>query len=178
MNARRLFLAFLASLFAAMPLCGDDKINHRVQLNVSASDSIKSEVISYISRELRSLGDINIVADDPWFTISVVGLPLGGGNNTTGYALSVIVERPVRYRLVRDFYAKWLEERTLKLMDVTFQNTTHLLTHFVQLGPTGGLEDMCKKIVAEIDGSVFEKARISNQQGREFLEKEQANPRK
>ena len=131
MTAPRLFLAFF---LLAMPFRGDDKVHHRVLLSVSASDTLKGEATSYLTRELRRVGDIDVVGDDPWFVISVAAL-----SGPTGYTLSVVVERPVRYREVRDFYAKKLDETTMKLMDMSFEDTTRILRHFVQVGPPDDL---------------------------------------
>ena len=75
------------------------------------------------------MGDIDVIEDDPYFFIDVVA---GANPNGPGYIFSVVVvdkSPPAR------------------------------LFHFVLGEPTDDLEDICRKIVANIDGSEFEPMR-------------------
>jgi hypothetical protein len=99
------------------------------------------------------------------------------GGTHAGYTLSVVVESPVPYRQVRDLLAKKLDEKTLEMTDLLFENTTRISSHFVQVGPPDELEDLCKKIVASIDGEIFEDSRKFSQQFLEGLKKDQPSPR-
>jgi hypothetical protein len=179
MNIPRLFLfLFLASIFVT-PLRAADKINCRVQFKISAAENIRGVVTSYLSRELRALGDIDIVEDDPWFILSVIAVATSNrAGNPTGYTFSVVVERPVLYRKMRDEFAKLLDEKMMKVMDISFDNTARIVSHFVQLGAVDELENLCKKVIADIDGNVFEPDRKISQQYLEMMKKIQTTPAK
>ncbi len=146
------FLGLIASAHA------DEKTHLRVKLSVSADDTIRGEVTSYLSRKLRGISDIDVVENDPRFVISVIAMVnRNRGGTHTGNTLSVVVESPVRYP--RDSLAMKLDENTLKMTDLLFWKTTRILGHFVQVGAPDELEDLCKKIVASIDGEIFEEWR-------------------
>lgn len=178
MNTSRLILMLLTAFFYAASIRAEDKFHYRVQLKVSASENDRGEVTSFLTRELRRIGDIEVVENDPLFVISVVALSTSNrSGNPTGYTLSVVVEMPVRYRQVRDTFAKTFDADMMKVMDFSFDNTTRLLTHLVQVGGTDNLDTICKKIVANIDGDVFENQRKLVQQFLE-MQKNQAIPTK
>src|SRR5688572_19247664 len=75
------------------------KFQAYVRLIVSGDETIKDEVTSFISRELRQLGDVTITRDEPpaesfirvW-TISIIAADNKIQNGTTiGYSLSAVV---------------------------------------------------------------------------------------
>ena len=67
----------------------------RVKLSVSGSENIKDEVVSYLSRELRALGDVVIVEQDARWELSVIVMELASrGGSKNGLAFSVVVIRP------------------------------------------------------------------------------------
>lgn len=179
----RLFSLLISLTFAVPRLHAEDKFRISVQLKVSADDTIQGEVTSYLSREIRRLGDIDLVENEPSITISVIALVnKNRGDTTTGHTLSILAERPVRYRQMRQSLAKALSaehvDSMLKVTDLVFDNTSRVLSHFVQVGPVDELENLCKKIVAQIDGTVFEGERKIYQRVLEMMMKNAQNPKK
>ncbi len=178
MNIPRLFLIFVVAFFCAVTTRAEDKLHYRVQLKVSGSENDLAEITSFMTRELRRIGDVEVVENDPLFVISVIALSTSNrAGAPTGYTLSVVVEMPVRYHQVRGNIAKAVDENQMKFFDVYFNNTTRLLSHLVQVGGSDRLETLCKKIIASIDGSDFENHRKFVQQFREF-QKNQTIPTK
>lgn len=151
--------------FVPLFIFADGKSNHRIQLDVSAPETIKGEVTSYLSREIRRIGDVELVDTDPFLKISVLALVNSSrANGPIGYTLVFLVEKPVRYRQFRSSLAKSLDPTTLAVADFAFDNTTSVLSHFVQVGGVEDLEMLCKKSVAEIDGTAIEGQRKLFQQ--------------
>ena len=179
MNIPRLFLLLFLAAFATAPVRAAEKVNYGVRLKVAASENIRGVVTSYLSRELRRLGDIDIVEDSPWFTLSIIAVAASNRAGTqTGYAFSVVVERSIPYRKMRDEFAKLLDGNMMKVMDVSFDNAARIVSHFVELGGVDELENLCKKIIADIDGNQFEEQRKVSQQLLEIMKKNQASPAK
>ena len=165
MNTSRLFLILLTATFYAATVRAEDRPRYRVQVKVSASDNAKNEVTSFLKRELRKIGDIDLVETDPTMIISVVALAISNRSGVpTGYCLSVVVEKPVPYRQIRDEYAKAFDPNIIPLMDTVFDNTTRLSSHFAGVCGPEELEFECKQVIANIDGSVFEDTRKFVQQ--------------
>ena len=68
----------------------------RVRLDITGDDKIKSEISSYISRELRSLGDVTITTGERNLDIEIVALQMQSqGQLNVGYAFSVVVSEPL-----------------------------------------------------------------------------------
>ena len=75
-----LFLPTLPCIAQAPP-----KYSGTVQLYISGEDdSLKTQVNSFISRELRSLGDITIVDVKPDFVLQIIVMKIKGVNGFSG----------------------------------------------------------------------------------------------
>ena len=73
------------------------KYSTTVQLLVSAEDaSLNSEFTSYLSRELRGLGDVAIVDVKPRFVLNLIVLKLTSEERRliSGFAVAVLIETP------------------------------------------------------------------------------------
>ena len=124
MTARLLLLVFVVGFLAAVPLRGKDKDHYRVRLVVGGPDSIIGETTSYLTRELRRVGDIDVVEDDPHFTIDLLAEP--NPDRTYTFSVVVIGTSPTA--------VKW----------------KHFLLRLP--GTTDDLEVLCRKVAAQIDG--------------------------
>lgn len=61
-------------LFGPSTYAQNIKPQFKVKLEVSCNDEIKNEIYSYLSRELRSLGDVVLVDSNEYYTIQIVGM--------------------------------------------------------------------------------------------------------
>lgn len=109
-----------------------------VELELDADKDIKATAVSYVSRELRSLGDVDVV-DNAEITIFVSILPVRiRTGEKTGYVLSYDVTRAVECKETGICLA--LEDSGL------------------QVGDTD-LRGLIERVITRIDGSFFAKLR-------------------
>jgi hypothetical protein len=124
MIARLLLLVLVVGFLAAVPLRGQDKDHYRVRLIVgSPANSIIGVTTSYLTQELRRVGDIDVIEEDPHFIIDVVATP----DSDRTYMFSVVVigtSPPFKY--------------------------THFVIGLH--GTTDDLDVLCRKVAAHIHG--------------------------
>lgn len=74
------------------------KFSATVQLSISCDDApLKSQITSYLSRELRSLGDTTVVDGQPDFVISaIVGKLTAGDELPKGFVIAIRTTKPDR----------------------------------------------------------------------------------
>lgn len=147
----RLIVAALSCSMALFAAHASAVEKIRVSLEVSAPDNMKAEVISYLSRELRKLEDVDIADRDVNYQISVVALRLASkAGAETGYALSVIVTSPF----------SGLESHP------ALKYAVMVIDHFVQTDSQ--LQPLCQSVAIELDADVFEPGRKGGKRFREM----------
>ena len=171
MKTFTLLLASALLIVAFMPISTADsekikdlEYSTTVKLDISATDEVKNQVYSYISRELRSLSDVKVVENDPNWTIQIVGGQVKNklGENM-GVALSVVILK--RTYVVEGLLA--LSENVLQInlqelmekksfdLKKAFINLTSGLSdirgHLLRVGSTEDMQNICKSIVADFD---------------------------
>jgi hypothetical protein len=62
----------------------------RVAVEVSSSDAVGNQIKSYVSRELRSLGDVEVVSENADFRFRILAMELHAGG-VSGVGLSTII---------------------------------------------------------------------------------------
>jgi hypothetical protein len=114
---------FLLFVFGLTALADDQEKSIKVRVRVSADDSMKRETLSFLTRELRSLGDVEVVDTAPDYEISVVALETSSRGSTvpTGYAVSAIVTAPIDLTLVKN-QGEALRPSNAKLYDLSVQD--------------------------------------------------------
>lgn len=130
-----------------------------VKVTVSADGGIKSDIESYVKRELRALNDINIYALNPKFEIQLVAIDPSSviaisyvvirKNDFTSYVNTNVNPR-ITDPKVREFVTKSLAVKS------------YVSLHGIQSSSAELLESLCKRIVAKIDTDVFEFERTFN----------------
>ena len=151
---------YVALLAAALALTANEATAQtRVAVSVSATDSLRNQITSYITRELRTIPDIVIVEDKPEYEIQIVALndALESGRKI-GYSMSVVIT----YR-VGDFFVKELagtNNQTVKYAaSMLAEDYVDVRTHRLLTGPNEGLQANCSKVVADFDASELEPTR-------------------
>ena len=148
------------------------KIKVSIEINYDDSKTIKSQLESYIKRELRSLGDVEIV--DPGkakYKIVLVGFntTYEATGKETGYiSLTVIVVSKAPYRVhIMEGIAKYLDRYhkdikidTSKAWNLATELSTSPLYYMPSLEllflDKNNLHQKCKEIVAEFDADKLE----------------------
>jgi hypothetical protein len=156
-----LMIAIIALCSASGRAQQQIKPTYRVSLEVSAKDEIKPTIVSYVSRELRALGDILIVESEPEYLISIVAMqPKNKAGNSMGYVISTVVTSHMSLSLTQLLIHGCKDAETLSQI---IPMLGLLETHDLAITDVEGLEKKCKEIVASIDGDLFEKKRKEHQ---------------
>jgi hypothetical protein len=158
---RLMMIAGFISLYLLIPQAtfsqeSQPKFSCRISLDITADDKIKGEISSYISRELRSLGDVVITGTDPALKIEIVALEVNSGNSSVGYAISVLVSKPIDSFALDLIASAPSSSEDKQFMRGVYLDYRKLVSHFVQTGPHSDLPLTCKKIVTTIDSDAIE----------------------
>lgn len=133
-----------------------------ISVNLVIDDSdIKSQLNSYLSRELRKLENIRVVSQDANYTIYVTSLETKTkGGLKLGFALSVVVIQNINTGRTLEIFTDLTKERREALI---YLLPKEKLTHnALYTTSENDLPITCKEIVISIDGAVFESSRKIN----------------
>jgi hypothetical protein len=160
---------FLIFVFALNALADDQEKWIKVRVTVSAPDSMKAEALSFLTRELRALGDVEIVDTLPDYQIAVVALELSSRASTvtTGYAVSAIVGSPVKLTMLKNYLG---DDDANRLFKVT-GGCQQIYGHYLRITSPDRLAKLCESLIAEIDGDTFEGLRKSVRKFEEEVER-------
>lgn len=160
-------LAFATSLSHATGT-NSSQYSAKVKVQVTASDNIKGSVSSYINRELRSLGDVELVEENPEWIINILAMELQTvGGHKSGVAVSTVIINTFNNQLLSDWFQP-------EFKNVGIQVTSGLAWYpdqWLNVGSSDGLQKLCKGIVADFDTKYLEEDRKSFRRVREFLQK-------
>ena len=161
--------ALLIVVFMSISTAESDKVKNskfstNVRLDIAANDEIKNQVYSYISRELRSLGDVKVVENDPHWIIQIVAMQ---EKNRTGYdmgvAFSIVIIKPTSVvKMLLLFCENTLEISPQELKEekgIDLEKSFTILTdglsnirgHWLRVGATEDIQRICQGIVADFD---------------------------
>ena len=175
---------FLIFVFGLSALAGEQEFTLpqkwiKVRVTVSASDSMKREALSFLTRELRALGDVEVVDTAPSYQIEVVALETSSRASTvpTGYAVSAIVTSPVNLSVLKSLFEQLGQGENAELYDSLFKATEEataghemIFGHYLRIGPSDELAKLCEGLIATIDGETFERARKAMQEMKQKVE--------
>jgi len=136
------------------------ELRYDVEISITADRSIEDEVISYISRELRSLNDVDIVDENAVFIIEIIALEVKSKDGVkAGVAISVLILSPYYGSALKEF----LKRRTGTDQDILVDTLTSDLYskdgHWIEVGGAKDLKSICESIVAEFDAKCLEELR-------------------
>jgi hypothetical protein len=158
MGAMKCHLMILTLLISALCSSAEDapKFHASVSLAVSAPDSIKREVTSFLSRELRELGDVTLVESGGNAELQVVVMELTSDGENLGFAFSVVSFLHLPPWLVEKLSVSGPSGE----LDKGF--VADLVTvpdHWLKVGGSGDLKVLCQKVVATFDTEVLAEMR-------------------
>jgi len=173
MNTFRIFGACLAifcssalfTCYAAEPFTRP--WSGRVRVDVAAGDSIKSQVTSYINRELRALNDVTLADAEPEYILSIIASEIvDTTGNAVVYAIAVIAIRPFDETLIASMVQPKYKSTAL--------NSLKGLTYYPASAQYWGsdIQKLCRNVVADYDARVLEKERKSHREIMDFLRSE------
>jgi hypothetical protein len=155
------------------------KFSTTVQLSIAASDEIRNLVHSYLSRELRSLGDVKLVEDNPEWIIDIIASQV---KDKTGYVGGVefsivIIHRydqetvEMLLRAVKaalqinsEDWEKLKETKQYADLEILFKqlsdgNRSYIVHHSLRAGSTKDMQTICQEIIADFDTEHLKKER-------------------
>ena len=139
------------------PITLSQKRVYRVQVEVSykADDTMNSLIKSYIKRELRSLGDVEVVNTNPEFQIIIVGkTDHTKGGRDLGYSLAVAytTRHTVPSFVLRKDISDWMKS--------TYLSPVYVLEGLIIMGgERENLQSVCQETVADLDTKMLEPLR-------------------
>lgn len=106
----------------------------RFKINVKLDDDDAKAAYSYLTREARALGDVQIVDSDPDIILDVLTLTARSGARSLGYVVGAVLMYP----------------------DVLHSEKNIELTHFLRIaGNSDGFKETCQTLISEIDTDYF-----------------------
>jgi len=185
-----LFISFFVLFLVDSNALSQDII--KVKLDINVEQSIQSETISYLSRELRSIKDVTIVEKGADWCLQVVARELYTvGGRKVGIVFSVnalrlfesdqilgIFKALALYDervVVRELNAKQAE--LLYSIASTPVPLCKVFSHTVLSGGSEDLQSLCRRIVADFDANQLELVRKLLSEGQELLRKIQQGPK-
>jgi hypothetical protein len=144
-----------------------------VKLEITGNE-LQNDIYSYISRELRSLGDVKIVNDQEEWTIQIVALQEHAKTDRiVGIAISSVVlkhiwSEPALMSLLSQAKEK-LSESGYNLLAYSLLAGCTVSNHKLLSGSPEDLQSLCKNIVVDFDADCLKPARELHQRVIESL---------
>lgn len=163
----RLLACFLFLVLCSVPAWGQtpastqtdaEKFSVRVQVEVRANESIKSQILSYVNRELRSLGDVMLTDNSPRYRIEIVALDLASVGLV---ALSIVTIEQLDEEIIKVFLSSTLR-KDINESDPWFEDFRsygRIEKHSLRTGPRKDLREFLENYVAEFDAEILEEDR-------------------
>jgi len=144
------------------------KYTTTVKLEIEAVEDLKDPIYSYISKELRSFGDVTIVDYNAEWTVAMKAteILLKDGTKTGHIAISTIGTQPVPFYKVFQYI---IEESAYQYLKRCCKRYNNLVYHQLNISNKGNLQNTCKKIVVDFDVDVLEPARKKRQEMVDYL---------
>jgi len=167
-------LAILSlAVHAAEP--GNARFSASVKLAVSATDGIKNSVTSCLDRELRALGDVHLVNDEPDWEISVLALEV---RSTRGYrggiAISTIILTRFENEKMENLFRPADKLRGLAQTANLWEHPSHSL----DIEASDRLDIMCKQIITDFENRYLAKSRKRFRETQTIIESVDKMPEK
>ena len=159
-----------------------ERFSVRVRVEVEADESIKSRILSYVKRELRSLSDVVLTDDNPKYRIEIVGIEEKTvGGLKSGISLSFIIAEQLDNNLMENLLSRCILVETrreieqesksfaenladaLKLRKTlvdSFRGYVKIRLHSLRTGPPDALREFLEEYVAKFDTEVLEEDRM------------------
>jgi hypothetical protein len=141
-----LFVLTMSSSHAADT--NSSRYSAKVKVNISAADSIRGAVSSYVNRELRSLTDVEIVENDPeWITYNLAMELKTVDGYKSGVAISTVIVSAVDNQLLSGWFQPEFKDIGLKVTS----GLAGYPDQWLSVGSADDLQKLCKDIVADFD---------------------------
>lgn len=132
----------------------------RVQVFVSADENIQGQIESYLSRELRSLGDVVVTDARPEWILNVGCSELCLQNGyKSGLSLSVVILRP----FYNDDIMSLVSNKSKRVISTFISDLYSFDGHWFFVCNQNNLKSTCSEIIAKFDSSIISQHRVCRQ---------------
>ncbi len=136
-----------------------------ISLSVSCDDdNIKSEIKNYVSRELRSLGDVLITSVDNEYELSIVVVSSIKAHITLASLMLSKYDIEGLYPMLDEKFRMFKDAPFSPLPD----NLYFRPKHYVITGYNNNIPEICRQLVLFIDEEVLQGVRGANEQWRAY----------
>lgn len=144
----------------------DSTHSFRVKVSVTAPDNIESQVKSFVSRELRSLGDVIVSDSDFEYVIGILVLVLTTeGGYESGVGISTIV--------LSTFENEWMipsiKPESVDLVKNFTSDLYYYPDHQIRVAQRDSIKSQCEQIVAEFDSGYLNPRREAMQRYKDSI---------
>jgi hypothetical protein len=177
---KKSIIFILSSLFFINGVCGltQEPVSEKIKVDLLVQGGLKNIVYSYMTRELRDMGDVIISEENPHFKIIVIGHEheLKSGKKTGSCSIAVVIlnymfqekakalianiclnlAKDANEELKKEIYQIFNEP--LNLMD----GSSHFENVLLSYCPKDELKISIEELIAEIDSECFEFVRESS----------------
>lgn len=134
----------------------DIKFHATVGVDVSGNDSVKNRVVSYVGRELRSLGDVTVANDHPDYELSLIVLKT---SNIQGFNTGYTIGTSVSTKFYNQYVVQAAQQKYKKVVSSSTSNLYIFTESYLNTGSPKELRKICRQIVANFDTDVLQKQR-------------------
>jgi len=144
-------MLLLVFIFFPLTATGNDlPKTYNVSLSVYCENNdIKSEVVSYVSRELRSLGDVRITNVDVHYELSIIAVIIENKNSSNSQVV-------LSSMMMRRFPEETLKDCIFPLPPGMLQ-LYQFPKHYTHLGSVKNIPEIARQIVLTFEKEMLEK---------------------
>jgi len=163
-----IILSLLAIAISPQAYSAENKLKFRVVVFVSADESIKGIIESYLSRELTSLGDVILSKEEYEYDLSVLVMKL---HNKDGRETGIVLSDIIHKKFDNQFISFMFNEENKKLGLKWTDGLYYYPKLSVRTGSKNDLQSICQAIIADFDSSILQKRRDSFQKAMNAINK-------
>lgn len=162
MKRYALIIPFLLTVILLSTAATDSKepsLEHQsfwgtIQLDIVSDEEIKNQVYSYITRELRALGDVKMVKKEPYWIIHIVCMQAKSkAGDVLGFAMSTLITQPsnIKEHSLKEMFGEKLTQWDYKVLASLFTGLHTIVSHKIYVEDPAELQRVCRRIVADFD---------------------------
>lgn len=164
---RRVLILF-ALIVTSVVLCNIPAVRaesenlFQIKVDISADPALKTLIRSYLNRELRALGDVELVdmnTDGGYPSSWVISIICARIESFGGYPASVLLSVVITERYANAAIVSMLPAESKQLGNEITSNLYLAMDHWIRSGSQENLQQICSKIAADFDILYLEKER-------------------
>ncbi|HUU41825.1 MAG TPA: hypothetical protein VMW42_12885 [Desulfatiglandales bacterium] len=151
-----LLVVVVVMLLYSHPVVAESGIRFQINVNVSADPAIKTLINSYLNREFRALGDVELVDTNSDWSMSIICVQV---ESLSGPQSQVLLSVVITELYPNAAIVSMLPAESKQLGNEITSNLYLARDHWVRSGSQENLQQICSKIIADFDILYLEKER-------------------